>query len=121
MQRQLEQPRVGFLVGAERTMRAMPSFLAWRRRLANCELSRLSTAAPPGSTPRRSPPWRRRSPRCRAEEFEMHRLDRGDDRDMRPHHPTSGVDLAGVVHADLEDRKARVVAGQRASDSGTPQ
>ena len=31
-------------------MREMPSFLAFRCKRANCELSRLSTTAPPGST-----------------------------------------------------------------------
>ena len=56
----------------------------------------------------------------RAEEFEMHRLDGGDDRDMRPHQPRQRRDLAGVVHAHLEHGEARV-CGQRASDSGTPQ
>jgi hypothetical protein len=33
----------------------------------------------------------------------MHRLDGGDDGDMRPHHPDQRLDLACVVHADLED------------------
>ena len=38
-------------------------------------------------------------------ELQMHRLDRGDDGDMRPHHPDQRLDFAGVIHADLEDRK----------------
>ena len=38
----------------------------------------------------------------RAEEFEMHRFDRGNDRDMRTHEPGEWRDLPGVVHADLE-------------------
>src|SRR5262245_31276007 len=42
----------------------------------------------------------------RAEEFEMHRLDRGDDRDLRPHQPRERLDLAGMVHAKLEHRIA---------------
>ena len=54
-------------------------------------------------------------------ELQMHRLDRGDDGDMRPHHPHQRLDFAGVIHPDLEDRKPRRSAGQRASDSGTPQ
>ena len=56
----------------------------------------------------------------RAEEFQMHRLDGGDDRYMRAHQPGQRLDLAGMVHADLEHRETRV-CGQRASDSGTPQ
>src|SRR5262249_39034111 len=32
----------------------------------------------------------------------MHRLDRGDDRDLRPHQPREWLDLAGMVHAQLE-------------------
>ena len=56
------------------------------------------------------------------EEFEMDRLDRGDDRDMRRAPcAVSGVDLAGMVHADLEDAVARRRRGMRASVSGTPQ
>ena len=37
----------------------------------------------------------------------MHRLDRGDDRDVRPHQLDERRDLAGMVHADLEDAVAR--------------
>ena len=55
-----------------------------------------------------------------AEVFEMHRRDRGDHRDMRPHHRGQRRDLAGMVHADLEDAEA-VSRGMRASVSGTPQ
>jgi hypothetical protein len=56
----------------------------------------------------------------RGEEFEMHRLDRGDDRHVRPHQPRQRLDLAGMIHPDLEHGVARG-RGQRASESGTPQ
>ena len=61
------------------TMRECRAFRRVARRRANCELSRLSTAAPPPRARRRFPPWLgdRLEP---AEEFQMHRLDRGDDR-----------------------------------------
>src|SRR5262249_5725533 len=35
----------------------------------------------------------------RAEEFKMHRLDRGDDRDLRPHQPPERLELAATLHA----------------------
>ena len=49
------------------------------------------------------------------EELEMHRLDRGHDRHMRPHQARQGRDLAGMVHADLEHAIARRLghAGKR--------
>ena len=51
----------------------------------------------------------------RAEEFQMHRRDRGDDGDMRPHQPRQRLDLAGMVHAHLEHgiARARGTARQR--------
>ena len=39
------------------------------------------------------------------EELQMHRLHRGDDGGVRAYHPDQGFDFAGMVHADLEDRK----------------
>ena len=39
------------------------------------------------------------------EELQMHRLHRGDDGDLRAYHLDQGLDFAGVIHADLEDRK----------------
>jgi len=42
----------------------------------------------------------------RAEEFKMHRLDRGDDRHMRTHEARERLNLTGVVHADLKHRIA---------------
>ncbi len=38
----------------------------------------------------------------RAEEAEMHGSDGGDDGDMRPDQPRQHVDLARMIHADLE-------------------
>src|SRR5262249_59071449 len=38
----------------------------------------------------------------RAEEFKMHRLDRGDDRDLRPHQPRERPDFARTGPAQLE-------------------
>ena len=51
----------------------------------------------------------------RAEEFQMHRRDRGDDRDMRAREPRQRLDLAGVVHAHFEHgiTRARGAAGER--------
>ena len=39
------------------------------------------------------------------EEFEMHRLDGGNDGDMRAYQAGQGRDFAGMVHADLEYRE----------------
>src|SRR5262249_17493426 len=47
------------------------------------------------------------NPLDRAEEFEMHRLDRRDDRNMRTYHPGQRLDLASMVHAHFEHRKSR--------------
>ena len=51
----------------------------------------------------------------RAEEFQMHRLDGGDDGDMRAREPRQRLDLAGMVHAHFEHRiaRARRAARQR--------
>ena len=51
----------------------------------------------------------------RREEAEMHRLHRRDHRDMRAHEPREVGDLAGMVHAELEDAVAGVrrQAGER--------
>ena len=51
----------------------------------------------------------------RGEEFEMRRLDRGDHGHMRPHQARQRRDLAGMVHAELENRVARLArqAGER--------
>ena len=57
----------------------------------------------------------------RAEKLQMHRRDGGDDGDVRAHEFGERRDLAGMVHADLEHGIFRASAGQRASDSGTPQ
>ena len=51
----------------------------------------------------------------------MHGLDRRDDRHVRPDHGGQRQDLAGMVHADLEDPETRVPRGIRARVSGTPQ
>ena len=48
----------------------------------------------------------------RAEIFDMDRRDRGDQRRMRADHAHQRRDLAGVVHADLEDAEFR--AGRQA-------
>ncbi len=40
-------------------------------------------------------------------EFQMYRLDGGDDGDVRPDRFDQRLDFAGMVHADLEDGKPR--------------
>ena len=51
----------------------------------------------------------------RAEVFQMHRRDRGDDRDMRADQPRQRLDLAFVIHAHFEHgvTRARGAAGER--------
>ena len=88
-------------------MRATPCFSARAFSRANCELSRLSTAAPPGSSAGEDFGLGVGDRLDAGEEFQMHRLDRGDDGDMRPHHLDQRLDLARMVHADLEHGKAR--------------
>ena len=78
------------------------------------------TAAPPGSMPWKISALASAMASTEAKELQMHRLDGGDDRDMRPHQLRQRRDLAGVVHAHFEHGK-RALSGQRASDSGTPQ
>ena len=53
-------------------------------------------------------------------EFQMHRLDRGDDGDLRPHHPDQRLDFAGVIHADLEDREPRRRPGSAPATAARP-
>ena len=64
-------------------------------------------------------PSRRRSPR-RAEEADMRLLDRGDHRDMRPRELRQGGDLAGVVHADLDDAEPAYQRHARQSQRHAP-
>src|SRR5262245_59757610 len=65
-----------------------------------------------GGTPRFEPPenlgLRVGDFRDRAEETEMDRRDRGDDGDMGPREPRQRIDLARVVHAELEHAEAHV-------------
>ena len=89
------------------TMRATPASLARRLRCANCAMSRLSTAAPPGSTPKKISALASAILASEPKKFEMHRRDRGDDRDMRADQPRQRLDLAFVVHAHLEHGIAR--------------
>jgi hypothetical protein len=39
----------------------------------------------------------------RSEELEMHRLDRGNDRDLRLHQASERLDLTRMIHAELKD------------------
>jgi hypothetical protein len=106
MQRAFYQARIGLLVLAERHDTRDAGRLGARLRCANCGMSRLRRRRRPARRRERSRPWRRRS--CeRAEEFEMHRRDRGDHRDMRAHQPRQRLDLAGVIHAHFQHRVAR--------------
>ena len=56
----------------------------------------------------------------RAEEFEMHRRDGGDDRHMRAHHLRERRDLAGMVHADFEHRVFRSFRQPRERERHAP-
>ena len=58
--------------------------------------------------------------RHRGEELDMHRLDRGDDRDVRPHHLRQRRDLAGMVHAELEHAVAGVARHARQAERRAP-
>ena len=56
----------------------------------------------------------------RAEKFEMHRLDRGDDRHVRPHQPGQRLDLAGMIHSHFEHGVARVFGTARERERNAP-
>ena len=56
----------------------------------------------------------------RAEELQMHRLDRGDDRDMRAHQPGQRRNLAGVVHAHFEHGVTRALRAARQRQRHAP-
>ena len=56
----------------------------------------------------------------RAELFQMHRLDVDDERDRRPRQFAEPRDLAGLVHAHLDDPEAGIGPALH-SVSGTPQ
>ena len=121
LQRALEQP----CVGARRARRTRRS--ARRRRCCalrasrpNCGLSRLITAAPPRLEPEEDLRLGVGDRLERAEEFEMHRLDRGDDRDLRAHQAGERLDLAGMVHADLEHGVARALRAARERQRHAP-
>src|SRR6185312_7387948 len=89
-----------FLSAPKETMREMPRAPALAASRANCALSRLSTAALDAG---KDLGLRVRNRLDAGEELQMHRLDGGDDGDMRPHHFYQRLDLACMVHADLED------------------
>ena len=78
------------------------------RSRSKCGLSRLRTAVPPGSSPAKISAFASAISSTDGEEFQVHRLDRGDDRHVRAHQLRQRRDLAGVVHADLEHAVARV-------------
>jgi hypothetical protein len=56
----------------------------------------------------------------RAEIFQMHRLDRRDDRDVRTHELGQRRDLAGMIHAHLEHRIARRLGAERERQRHAP-
>jgi hypothetical protein len=56
----------------------------------------------------------------RAEEFEVHRLDRGDDRDLRPHQASEWLDLAGMIHAYFEHCVVRALRTARERERHAP-
>ena len=78
VQRDVEQPRIGVACSPNVTMRSIPAFCAASRSRANCGLSRLSTAAPPGSTPEKISALASAIASIEPKILEMHRLDRGD-------------------------------------------
>ena len=92
-----------------------------RRARSQCGLSRLRIAAPPGSSPWKISALASAIASTEAKKSEMRRLDRRDHRDMRADQPGQRGDLAGMVHADLEDAEARVRAACAPGDSGTPE
>ena len=56
----------------------------------------------------------------RVEKFEMHRFDRRDDRNVRPHQPRQRRDLACVIHADLENGEMRALRQPRQGERHAP-
>ena len=56
----------------------------------------------------------------RIEKLEMHGLDCGNDRDLRSYQPCQRLDLAGVIHAQLKYRKARVFGTARKRQRHAP-
>src|SRR4029450_9286635 len=56
----------------------------------------------------------------RRKELQMRRFNRGDHRDMRSDQPAQRRDLAGMVHAQLEDAVAGVGRYTRQSERRTP-
>ena len=56
----------------------------------------------------------------RVEEFEMHRRDGGDDRDMRSRQRGQRQNLARVVHADLDDAEVRLARHPRQGQRHAP-
>ena len=56
----------------------------------------------------------------RTEEFEMHRRDRSDDRDMRTGEPRQRRDLAGVVHSHFQHRVMRARRAARERERHAP-
>jgi hypothetical protein len=56
----------------------------------------------------------------RAEEFQVHRLDRGDDRRMRARQPAQRLDLAAVIHSHLEHGIARILGTARQRERHAP-
>ena len=106
MQRRLEQPRIGLGVLAEGDDARAGRFGRAREPLIlrNVAIDHRRAAGLEAAEDFRLGVGNRLD---RAEIFEMHRRDGGDDRDMRLHQPRQRLDLAGMVHAHLEHREAR--------------
>src|SRR5215217_2534882 len=56
----------------------------------------------------------------RAKEFQMYRLNRGDDRHMRPHQPCERRNLAGMIHAEFKDGETRALRATRERQRHAP-
>ena len=121
MQRQIEQPCVGFRVRAERDDAGDAELLGVL--LQPCELRIVAVEhhrAAGLDAEQRFPPWHRQSPRCRQ------RISRCTGSTVvmtatcRPHHPHQRIDFAGVIHADLEHRKTRIRRAARQRQRHAP-
>ncbi|GCC45431.1 hypothetical protein chiPu_0029314 [Chiloscyllium punctatum] len=120
VQREVDQPRFGTLVGTERDDArdaGLLRLLLQPRELSVVAVEHNGTVRLESGKDLRLGVGDRLDA---GEEFQMHRLDRGDDGDVRPHHLHQRSDLAGMVHADLEHRKARARRAARQRQRHAP-
>ncbi len=108
MQRVFDQPRIGFRVLAERDDAADAGFPGAAREMAELRIVAVEDRGAVAFEAEKDFRLGVGDLGQRAEEFEMHRRDGGDDGDVRARQSRQRLDLAGVVHPHFQHGVLRV-------------